>query len=208
MVLDVHYFKMMLLSSCDILEENLESLSEIDSKFGDGNHGITMVKITKTIRDVVGGWPEGGLRQMLETIGSEVIEDNGGAAGILWGSFFQGLSEAMEDQEEIDENLLKDMLLAALINMQMITPARLGDKTMMDVLIPVVNGSRACLGAMEEVLEAIEASAVRGAEETKSYPAKFGKAGRYGEEAVGYIDPGALGMSLFFQGWNNIVFDY
>ena len=208
MVLDVYYFKMMLLSSCDILEENLESLSEIDSKFGDGDHGITMGKITKTIRAVVGGWPECGLRQMIETIGSEVIEDNSGSAGILWGSFFQGLSEAMEEQEEINDDLLKDMLLAALINMQMVTPARLGDKTMMDVLIPVVNGSRACLGLMKEVLEAIESSAAKGAERTKNYPAKFGKAGKYGDQAIGYIDPGALGMSLFFQGWNNVVFDY
>lgn len=208
MVLDVYYFKMMLLSSCDILDENLDSLSEIDSKFGDGDHGITMGKITKTIRAVVGGWPDAGLRQMLETIGAEVIEDNGGAAGILWGSFFQGLSEAIEDQEEVDDDLLKDMLLAALINMQMITPARLGDKTMMDVLIPVVNGSRTCLGLMEEVLEAIEASAVKGAEGTIDYPAKFGKAARFGEQAIGYIDPGALAMSLFFQGWNNVIFDY
>lgn len=208
MVLDVYYFKMMLLSSCDILDENLDSLSEIDSKFGDGDHGITMGKITKTIRAVALGWPDAGLRQMLETIGAEVIEDNGGAAGILWGSFFQGLSEAIEDQEEVDDDLLKDMLLAALINMQMITPARLGDKTMMDVLIPVVNGSRTCHGLMEEVLEAIEASAVKGAEGTKDYPAKFGKAARFGEQAVGYMDPGALAMSLFFQGWNNVVFDY
>lgn len=208
MVLDVYYFKMMLLSSCDILDENLESLSEIDSKVGDGDHGITMGKITKTIRAIVGGWPDAGLRQMLETIGSEVIEDNGGAAGILWGSFFQGLSEAIEDQEEVDDDLLKDMLLAALINMQMITPARVGDKTMMDVLIPVVNGSRNCQGLMEEVLEAIETSAVKGSERTIDYPAKFGKAARFGEQAIGYIDPGALAMSLFFQGWNNVVFDY
>ena len=208
MVLDVYYFKMMLLSSCDILDENLESLSEIDSKFGDGDHGITMGKITKTIRAIVGGWPDTGLRQMLETIGAEVSEDNSGAAGILWGSFFQGLSEAMEEQEEVEDDLLKDMLLAALINMQMVTPARVGDKTIMDVLIPVVNGSRTCHGLMEEVLEAIETSAIQGAEGTKGYPAKFGKARRYGEQAVGYIDPGALAMSLFFQGWNNVVFDY
>lgn len=201
MVLNLYYFKKMLINSCDVLDENLESLSEIDSKFGDGDHGATMGKISYVIRSLVEGWPKFGLRNMLLTIGKEIMNINVGAIGPLWGSFFEGLSEAIEDQEEIHEELLKDMLLAALINMQMITKARVGDKTMMDVLIPVVNASRACSGTMEEIFEGIEEAALKGVEDTKNYAAKYGKAGIYGEETLGYIDSGAMSLYLFFQGW-------
>ena len=97
------------------------------------------------------------------------------------------------------------MLLAALINLQMITKARVGDKTMMDVLIPVVNASRGCSGSMDEVLEAIEEAAVQGAENTKNYAAKYGRARFYNEETVGTVDAGAMSMALFFQGWNNVL---
>lgn len=207
MVLDMRYFKMMLLSSCNILNENLESLSEIDSKFGDGDYGIIIGNISNTIRNNVQGWKGEGIKELLETIGEEIPKGNSGISYVLWSDFFQGLSEAIEDQQEIDDDLLKDMLLAALINMQMRTPARAGDKTMMDVLIPVVNSSRSCLGLIEEVLEAIENSAIIGAEGTKQLSPKFGKARIFGEQAKNIVDPGALAMSLFFQGWNNVIFD-
>lgn len=205
MVLNLNYFKKMLISSCDILDENLDSLSEIDSKFGDGDHGVTMGKISKVIRDTVDGWPPIGLKEMLLTLSEEIMDVNGGSPGPLWGSFFEGLSEAIEDQDEIDEDLLKDMLLAALINIQMITKARVGDKTMMDVLIPVVNASRACNGPMIEVLEDIEEAALKGTEDTKNYVAKFGRARFYNEETLGYIDAGAMSLCMFFQGWKRIL---
>lgn len=205
MVLNLNYFKKMMISSCDILDENLDSLSEIDSKFGDGDHGVTMGKISKAIRETVEDWPQVGLKNMILTFSKKIMNVNGGSPGPLWGSFFEGMSEAIEDQEDIDEDLLKDMLLAALINIQMITKARVGDKTMMDVLIPVVNASRACNGHMIEVLEAIEDAAQKGAEDTKNYVAKFGRARFYNEETLGYIDPGAMSLCLFFQGWKRII---
>lgn len=205
MVLNLRYFKKMLMSSCDILDKNLESLSEIDSKFGDGNHGVIMGEVSNSIRDVIVKWPDTGLKEMLVVLSEKVMEINGGSPGALWGRFFEGLSEAIDEQEEIDEELLKDMLLAALINLQMMTKARVGDKTMMDVLIPVVNASRECSGSMDEVLEAIEEAAVHGAESTKNYVAKYGKARLYNDETIGTLDAGAMSMALFFKGWNNVL---
>ena len=64
-----------------------------------------MGRISSSLREVVNQWPDTGLKDILNDLSEKVMNINGGSPGPLWGSFFEGLSEAIEDQEDIDEEL-------------------------------------------------------------------------------------------------------
>ncbi|MDU1413097.1 MAG: dihydroxyacetone kinase subunit L [Clostridium sp.] len=204
MILNVDQFKAMLIYSCSMIEEKLGILSDLDSKFGDGNHGVTMGKICRSMREIINSW-QGDIHGLLLSLAEKITSINGGATIPLWGTFLEGLSEGVEEEKEIDEETLKDMLLAALINIQLVTKAQVGDKTMMDVLIPVVNQSRNDEGNVYDMLTNISKVAKERAEATKELKGTFGIGKCYGEKSVGHMDPGALSLALFFEGWAQIV---
>lgn len=59
----------MLLQAAKLLEENTQYLSDIDSRFGDGDHGITMGKIAKLIQERVPQWGEDSIKDFLDSLG-------------------------------------------------------------------------------------------------------------------------------------------
>ena len=100
----------------------------------------------------------------------------------------------------IDSEGLKAMLEGCLAAMEDITTARIGDKTMMDALIPATEAALACPGSEEEILRAAAQAAAEGAEASRNFVSKFGRARSYGEATIGTPDAGAVSMSRFFAG--------
>ena len=79
--------------------------------------------------------------------------------------------------------------------------AKVGDKTMMDALIPASEAIAAYAGENEqELFSAAAAAAEAGAEATKGFVSKFGRAKSYGEKTIGTADAGATSMAYFFRG--------
>ena len=79
--------------------------------------------------------------------------------------------------------------------------AKVGDKTMMDALIPASEAIAAYDGSDEQELFAAAAeAAAKGAEATKQFVSKFGRAKSYGTQTIGTPDAGATSMACFFQG--------
>ncbi len=191
----------MFLRSADLLLQEADHFSEIDSRFGDGDHGVTIKKIAGIIHSHAGGWQEQSLKQFIEQLGTAILGISGGSAGPLWGTLIGGLALPLQaDTREIDAPLLKAMLAAALDEMQSITTARVGDKTMMDTLIPAVQAAQAAGGDPLEVLQAAAAAARQGAQDTERYVARFGRAKNYKEQTIGTPDAGATSLKVFFEG--------
>ena len=84
--------------------------------------------------------------------------------------------------------------------MEDITNAKVGDKTMMDALIPAVAAAVAAEGDCLAILEAAAEAAARGAKESEQYVSKFGRARSYKEQTIGTPDAGAVSTWLFFAG--------
>ena len=78
--------------------------------------------------------------------------------------------------------------------------AKVGDKTMMDALIPASEAIAAYTGDENGLFEAAAQAARQGAESTKQFVSKFGRAKSYGRQTIGTPDAGAMSMSYFFQG--------
>ena len=92
------------------------------------------------------------------------------------------------------------MLGHALEELSALSKAKVGDKTMMDALIPATEAALACPGSEEEMLRAAAQAAAEGAEASRNFVSKFGRARSYGEATIGTPDAGAVSMSRFFAG--------
>ena len=155
MILDREALGAMLLQAAKLLEENTQYLSDIDSRFGDGDHGITMGKIAKLIQERVPQWGEDSIKDFLDSLGMAVMEVKGGSAGPLYGTMIGGLGVNLDDDAgQVDEAGLKAMFAGCLSEMEDITTAKVGDKTMMDALIPAVQAAQQTQGDCKAIWEA------------------------------------------------------
>ena len=177
-----------------------QELTEIDSKFGDADHGLTMTKIAKAISDAV-DQSDGGIQAMLDDAATAVMSLNGGRAVPLWNTWLDGMQEAAPEGEEIDVPGLQAVFAQALEELNDMSGAKVGDKTMMDALIPASEAVAAYAGADEAGLFAAAAqAAAAGAENSKNFVSKFGRAKSYGAQTIGTPDAGAMSMAYFFRG--------
>ena len=200
MIITKNVLKGMLLSAADTWEQNKDLLSEIDSKFGDGDHGVTIGKIAGIIKKDIEEWQEESIYDFLDSLGMDIMAVSGGSAGPLYGTMIGGLAGPLEDTDEIDGALLKEMFEASREAMEDITKAKVGDKTMMDALIPAVKAAGGAEDDVEAVLEAAREAAAKGAKDSEQYVSKFGRARSYKEQTIGTPDAGAVSTSLFFAG--------
>ena len=188
-----------LLHACTEVIAAEDELTEIDSAFGDADHGITMVKIASAISAAVGK-ATGGIQEMLDDAAMAVMVLNGGSAVPLWNTWLDGLQEAAPEGMEATVDDLKAMFATALEELSDMSGAKVGDKTMMDALIPASEAIAACAGDELDLFDEAAAAAEAGAEATKGFVSKFGRAKSYGEKTIGTPDAGAVSMARFFRG--------
>lgn len=180
--------------------ENKNILSEIDSRFGDGDHGVTIGKIAGLINQRLNAWEDDDLEQFIEALGDGTMEIGGGSAGPLYGTMIGGLSEPLSGGTGIDGATLKEMFEKSLSAMREITTAKVGDKTMMDALIPAVEAASLAPDDVIGILKAAAEAAEQGAKESEQYASRFGRARSYKEQTIGTPDAGAVSTALFFRG--------
>nr|WP_325193261.1 DAK2 domain-containing protein [uncultured Oscillibacter sp.] len=192
-------FASRLLNACASVMAAEQELTEIDSKFGDADHGLTMAKIARAITEAVED--AGGIQTMLDDAAMAVMSLNGGSAVPLWNTWLDGLQEEAPEGEEIDVPGIQTIFAKALEELNEMSGAQVGDKTMMDALIPASEAIAAYEGSDEDALFAAAAqAAAAGAENTKNFVSKFGRAKSYGTQTIGTPDAGAVSMARFFQG--------
>ena len=193
-------FASRLQNACAAVTAAEQELTEIDSRFGDADHGLTMSKIAKAVSAAAGD-SEGGIQAMLDDAAMAVMVLNGGSAVPLWNTWLDGLQEEAPEGNEIDTAGIQAIFAKALKALSDMSGAKVGDKTMMDALIPASQAIAAYSGSDEAGLfDAAAQAALQGAEASKQFVSKFGRAKSYGEQTIGTPDAGAASMAYFFQG--------
>ncbi|MEG0016750.1 MAG: DAK2 domain-containing protein [Gordonibacter sp.] len=194
----------MLETSARLLRENADVLSDIDARFGDGDHGITITKIAKLVQERAATWGDVSIKDFLDEVGMGVMAVRGGSAGPLYGTMIGGLGVQLgEDENELSADAAKRMFAGCLSEMRDITTAQVGDKTMMDALIPAVEAALACDAAADDVAAVFAAAAAAadvGAAASEGFASKFGRARSYGDQTIGTPDAGAVSTALFLRG--------
>ena len=193
-------FAVRLKNACASVAAAEQELTEIDSHFGDADHGLTMAKIARAISSAAEA-SEGGVQDLLDGAACAVMTLNGGSAVPLWNTWLDGMQEAAPEGGEIDIPGLQAVFAKGLEELSDMSGAQVGDKTMMDALIPASEAVAAYGGSDEnELFAAAARAAMEGAQATKQFASRFGRAKSYGEKTIGTPDAGAMSMAYFFQG--------
>lgn len=186
------------LSLIKTIQDNKDYLSEVDGAIGDGDHGTNMNKGFTLCETRLNG-EQVGLSKALGTLGRVLLMEIGGSMGPLYGKFFMAMGKASENTEVIDSGVFLAMLKGALGGVMDIGNAKLGDKTLLDCLIPAVEAfekANAEGKSFTKSLEAMKAAAEAGKNDTKNMVAKVGRAARLGERSRGVLDAGATSCCM------------
>ncbi len=178
-----------------------DHLSEIDGATGDGDHGVNMAKGFRMVLERLDGQTY-DLRQGFATVGDTLLSDIGGSMGPLYGSLFTEMSDVLDGRDAIDVPTLAAMLKAAEGAIADLGDAKVGDKTLMDVLVPSREAAEKAASAGETLVAALAAvreAAATGLESTRDLVAKRGRAARLGERSRGVLDAGAASCELILR---------
>jgi phosphoenolpyruvate---glycerone phosphotransferase subunit DhaL len=182
-------------------QKNKQYLSDLDGLIGDGDHGINMNKGFTMAREELDRNP-GDLVHGLKIISRILLMKIGGAMGPLYGKFFSGMAISLEGKDNIGLHEFGDSLEAVIKAIGSISPAKAGDKTLLDSLLPAFSAydeDRKKGKNFEEALLSLKTASRNGLLSTRDMIAKIGRASRLGERSVGVLDPGAASCCLILE---------
>jgi dihydroxyacetone kinase-like protein len=184
-------------------------LTQLDAAIGDGDHGINMDRgfsaVQKALAEQDTDVPPG---RILIAAGKTLVSTVGGASGPLWGAAFRRAGRTLGDAPEWDAEQLVEALDAAREGVVDLGAAAPGDKTMVDALIPAIEGMRSSLDAGATLTAAVTAAAEaaeEGARATVPLQARKGRASYLGERSIGHQDPGATSVALVMRALERAV---
>ena len=193
--------KEMLLSVAQAIIESKALLTEIDSKIGDGDHGIGMEIGMQKAEEALHAMPvPASVNELFKTVGRAMMMSMGGASGVIFGTLFQAGAKAAPPASELSADVLIRFFRLSLDAVKARGGAQPGDKTMVDALEPAVLAMEDC-GSKDicRLLSAAASAAAAGVENTKQYTAKFGRAKSLMERSIGYQDAGATSVRIIFD---------
>jgi dihydroxyacetone kinase-like protein len=196
-------------------------LTQLDQAIGDGDHGINMDRgftaiVGKLDEIRAGGGVPGAAADgsadvagLLRLAGRTLISTVGGASGPLYGTAFLKAGAAVAGRgAHLDEAAGVAALQAAIDGIAGLGKAVVGDKTMLDALVPAQVAAAAALaggGSGREVAQAAADAASSGAQSTIPLVARKGRASYLGDRSAGHQDPGATSAALLLATLAEIV---
>jgi dihydroxyacetone kinase-like protein len=172
--------------------ENTEELTRLDQQIGDGDHGLNMRRGFEAVLAESAAIAAKPLPEALKAIGTTLVMKVGGASGPLYGTLFLALARELPAQPSAAD--LARACGAAVEAVKARGKSDAGQKTMLDVLVPVAEALAEGGGAPLPGL--IRSRALAAAETTIPMRAIRGRASFLGERSIGHMDPGARSSSL------------
>lgn len=183
----------------DAIEQNAEEITALDQAIGDGDHVVNLARGIHALtaqQEQLSGLTDWSAAW--QKIGMTLMSSVGGASGSLYATLFITMSKAARDRP-LDLQAFAEIFNEGVESVKHRGRAEAGEKTMLDVLIPVaesITQSAAQSASFDEVLAALPAVATAGMEATRDMVATKGRASFLGERSKGHIDAGAKTMQL------------
>ena len=193
----------------EIIIENEGPFCELDAHAGDGDFGMSISNGFKQLKrewDYVLG-QSNDIGEFLEECSLIIMENCGGASGPIWGSAFRAAGKKAEGKTELSVKEFSDVIEAAVNGIQPTGErsfgkgAQVGDKTLIDALVPCQAAWAESAAADEDFQTAFKkgaSAAVEGAKNTEGIVAHMGRAGTVGERSIGHPDAGAFALGVIF----------
>lgn len=178
----------------------------LDREIGDGDHYINMKRGCEAVAGLADELSTLSSADALNKIGMKLLSTIGGASGPLFASFFMSMSKSLKANDASSDtfNTLQ-IALAFEAGVQAIMQrgkAQAGEKTMLDVLIPVATAFKQLTEqgqASKDIAAALKTIASDGLESTRNMLATKGRASGLGERAIGHLDAGAKSCQVMIH---------
>jgi phosphoenolpyruvate---glycerone phosphotransferase subunit DhaL len=185
-----------------VVAENKEYLTELDSAIGDADHGINMNRGMQAVVGKMDTAESADVGVLLKAVGMTLVSTVGGASGPLYGTLFLQMGTSAAGKSDLSGEDWADALAAGVAGVQRRGKAELGDKTMIDALVPAVEAVRSALADGSDLGQALRRSAEAAREGmTATIPlvARKGRASYLGERSANHQDPGATSSWLLLR---------
>ncbi len=203
--LDKSYFINVIKDLAQMVENQNEYFTKLDSQIGDGDHGINLNIGFREVIKQLPTWEELDLTALFKKVGMSLLGKVGGSSGPLYGSFFMKFGIPAGGTDEVDFNTLYEMFKIGIEAIESRGKAVVGEKTMVDALRPALDEFNRSIEANlepEECFDNFVKEAKLGAESTINIVATKGRAMRLGERAIGHMDPGAASSCYILDVFN------
>ncbi|EFA85882.1 dihydroxyacetone kinase [Heterostelium album PN500] len=205
---DALLFKEMLKKGCHSLIENANILTDLDSKVGDGDLGLTLERAANNVLKLIDLIPFERPCYTLRKLSVVFQESLGGSSGPFYSIFFLRMSDTLFKSEKQDLTAWAAALKSGYEGIQSLGGAKLGDCTMLDALIPaidsIVKSSTDRSLSLSDIIKLASEKAHEGAVSTIEMQSKCGRSSYIGERAKNHIDPGACAISVIFQSLKDV----
>ncbi len=178
----------------NIVIAHADELTELDRVIGDADHGVNLTRGFRAVlerMDIIGVMPLG---KALGEVGTTLIRFVGGASGPLYGKLFVTVGKHVDEAGIVSQDTLIHAGEDAIRVLMALGRSDVGQKTMLDVLVPVLDELRSVRGA--GLLLQIRRRADIAARATVPMVARKGRAAFLGERSRGTMDPGARSCEL------------
>jgi dihydroxyacetone kinase-like protein len=196
-----HLIPSLVQGAASAIQTHAEEVTALDQAIGDGDHFLNLQRgldaLAKQAESISAlDWPAA-----LQKIGMTLMASVGGASGSLYGTLFIAMSKAMKDREMNQANLA-EAFAQGVEAMKARGKADRGEKTMLDVLIPVAEVLKSAAehaAPLAQLADEVSRAAEAGMESTRDMLATKGRASFLGERAIGHVDAGARSSQLMIS---------
>jgi dihydroxyacetone kinase-like protein len=195
MPLDPSILRSMITAATERVIASATELTALDRAIGDGDHGINMKRGCAAVLaelETIVAKPTG---EALKAIGMTLVMKVGGASGPLYGSLFIAMGKELGDRPA-SLGMLPELLAAGVAAVSTRGKSTVGEKTMLDVLTPVLETARTGGPELGARMRETAAAAAAG---TMPMRATKGRAAFLGERSIGHMDPGARSSEIIIE---------
>ena len=185
-----------------VIDNNAPEIEKLDQEIGDGDHIFNVQRGIKLVIELEPIIKHLSMSKALNQIAMKILSGIGGSSGALFGTLFMTMAKVSNIDNGIDYKKAINMFVDGVEAVKQRGKADVGEKTMMDVLIPVANclkeGVEKDIDLKDLMRKTIE-TAEKGMLSTKNLLATKGRASFLGERSKGHIDPGARSSQLMIK---------
>ena len=185
-----------------VIDINATEIEKLDQEIGDGDHIFNVQRGIKLVIELEATIKELPISKALNQIAMKVLSGIGGSSGALFGTLFMTMAKGENIDQGVDYKKAIEIFVQGVEAVKQRGKADVGEKTMMDVLIPVADCLQDGVQNNKEINEILTEAvqvAEKGMLSTKDLLATKGRASLLGERARGHIDPGARSSQLMIK---------
>lgn len=203
------YLLKYIVAACEALIESEELLTEMDQVVGDGDIGRSLKLGSTAILNRIDELEGLSDSDRLKAMSKMIRESIGGTSGPLYAIFLMAASGVVRRNNGSTSvgMLIAEAFEAGVDALSRLGGAKVGDRTMLDALIPAIGSLKEHSGDIRKAIETAAEASRRGADATADMMPKRGRSSYLGDRALGYKDPGAEAVAIWLSAISNAFSD-